>query len=634
MKAISSISPLLFLVVAACLGPSTVSDAGEDAGLVECAPLDAGCSDAQACCAGGSCHLGQCACVSMEGAACGGSNPVCCSGLTCNASGHCEAPCSGSRGSCRPPNDACQADGDCCSPAKCVNQKCQLWAPRCADDGDPCMTDTDCCGDSALGSRPQCVNRGSGKICHFGRKGESCNSTSPCLPSFACVVDAGVVVDAGTPADAGAGSDAGSDAGLLDDGGVIDLDAGTSLDAGAPVDAGTPPEPNGVCGVIGSPGTCTLRASTCAVGAACNPNSSANAGYDPCGIRYDGQSLYYRSPAMVCHSGVCSLPQLFEPCTSACGVSPGVSKKPQCVQMDTNSTVCLEQCTTDADCPGVFFPSGDLTSSMAIGLVSPVPLSMWCVPHPEKGKSFCQPRLCYEDGSALDNVGALYKPCDGVPNSLCIPHETRGLSDYFGSTGSATTLAFCQAIRPASAPTVGLPCDVRAGSETPNALCGADATCVGGVCQKTCDASLPGPDFPTCSDSQSCVNPYLGTDPLSAHQSGVCGATCDMFADEANSGCVTWCGGPRAKCQWQGLDKIARAAHCEPMSANPKSAGQTCKASIECGAGMLCWTNVSGQAPVCTQLCNQLAAPGASGACKTGSCQPLYDGADKIGACQ
>ncbi len=400
-----------------------------------------------------------------------------------------------------------------------------------------------------------------------------------------------------------------------------------------PVDAGTPTTV-GTCGVVGTPPTCTLRSATCALGASCDPNSSANQGYDPCSLQYSGGSLYYRAAGYACHSGVCALPQLNDTCTAKCSETPGATNKTVCAELDVNSKVCAVSCTTDADCPGVFYPNGNLASAQRFGVISHAPLTQWCVPHPELGKSVCQPRLCFEDAPDRNNEGFLFKACADVPNSICLPHETSTLSDYFGSSNTSTVLGFCHAVRPGTAPTVGQACDERSGTEAPDRLCGPDALCAGGRCQALCDASQPGGYFPACGPSQTCLNPYYGTDPLSGHQTGMCGVACDPFADEAHSGCTNFCGGPRARCQWQGLDKVPGPAHCVAMAAHPKPAGAPCTATGECGTGMICWSTANDNSnPVCTQLCSQAAAAGSADACRQGSCQPLYDGANRIGAC-
>ncbi len=583
----SSLALLVLPLLFGCpVPPPVVVEPEPDAG--QCSTLDAGCSDTQACCDGSSCSAGHCACVAVKGALCGGANPVCCTGLTCDATGRCQLPCDVD-GGCRSPGDTCTAPGDCCAPATCLNGTCDV-VERCKGNLDDCTADTDCCGDPAIGSRPACVTTTAGRKCRFSARGEACTTATPCAPNFAC------------------------------------LDAGT----------GVP----GSCGIEVPSPACTLNTATCARGAACDPNTNVNQGYDPCGIRNNGGTLQYRSQVLSCHGGVCDAPRLFESCNSACGVTPNESRRPaECVDLDTNSKVCLETCTTNADCGGQFYLD-DLTSSIDIGILSSgAPIAMWCVPHPDLNKSFCQPQLCYEDGApGRDDKRRLYQPCAGQPNSICLPQSARTYTDFFGDSVNSNTFGFCQAVSPDPAPSVGKACDVRAGTESPAALCGPDALCIGQRCQKLCDASVPEDGSPACAANETCVEPYSFPDTFSANQIGICSPRCDPFADETNSGCETWCGGPRSRCNWHGWDRPFVNAHCAPMAQQPKRIGEACDKTMQCETGALCWA-LAGAKAACVQLCDlEYKYPYYWPGCKIAgaTCKPYgtTSPSTKVGACQ
>ena len=170
-------------------------------GLIACRPTQQpGKADAGACgavgkaCSGSSCCTGLscvdsiCAC-GAEGDKCG-AQAACCSGLSCDGTDHCRAPCAQSVGACQPFGGACTGDTDCCASGTCHSGACEDPSTQltCKSDGEACATAADCCGDTAVGSRLDCVTGSDGgQICHFGKSGEACDDGRHCTPGLTCI---------------------------------------------------------------------------------------------------------------------------------------------------------------------------------------------------------------------------------------------------------------------------------------------------------------------------------------------------------------------------------------------------------------------------------------------------------------
>lgn len=589
-----------------------------------CADQAQACTGNSDCCSGLGCESGACTCHN-ESEVCGAGLAPCCSGTSCDGTGHCRAMCATSVGACQPFGASCTADSECCKGGTCNAGKCSDPAAvaTCGLEGATCATGNDCCGDATLKSKLDCVlATDGGHVCHLGLVGEPCDSQRHCDPLLTCIYP-----PPPPPPDAGPGVDAGDDAGIddggddagIDDGGVDSgvPDAG-GPDAG-PVDAG---EPVGTCTAPSTNHTCNLSSSTCSVGDPCNPNSSANQGYDPCYYRVQSNQLAYRNVEHICHGGICTDPYQGEPCSGACVQSVGDSRKTSCLSFFDGSKTCMPECSTSSDCRGSEYYDNYL--------YYPNTVTNYCV---NVGtKSGCQPELCFIEGQAgFDDPAVLYKPCMNHPDSLCLPR-------YVGSV--STILGFCEATRPdAGTSTVGQACDPTAGNESNAGLCGPDATCMGGRCVKLCDASqLGGAGTPSCPSDLTCIS-QQGLDLIADYQQGGCGDPCDPFADEGHNGCANYCGGPKARCEWLIQDPKPGLPHgmCTAALENPLAVGASCKrfAGIDpCVAGARCLTSGADGSQTCTKLCDPSPDAGPADGCPNGQTCNGFNGLTRSGYCQ
>ena len=479
-----------------------------------------------------------------------------------------------------------------------------------------CTTASDCCGTEAFGSRPDCVTGADGGgFCRFAQVGQACDSTRHCAPGVPCVFP---VVDAGVDAGMDAGVDAGPDDAGLDDGGADAGEDDGGVDAGA-ADAGTV-EPVGVCTRPSTTATCTLLSQTCNPGDSCNPNSATNQGYDPCFYRVVQNRLSGRSPVQVCEAGRCGLPAQGDPCSQTCSQTPGDPRRTVCTAGYDNDPLCMPACTTDTDCRGA--------NTYDSNLQNPQPITNLCVRY--GNASACQPALCFVDGSPnFGNPNVLYKPCVGHPNTVCLPR-------FVGS--NTALLGFCMAARPGGAPTVGQTCDPRAGVEATAATCGADATCLGGRCAAICDASqLGGAGTPACPSDQTCVSPQ-GLDLVTSYQFGGCADPCNPFTDLANSGCVNYCGGSSARCNWIiGDPKVGepRGVCGAAVKAPIPTGGECTRDPLDpCESGNFCLLSSNGVTRTCTRLCDPIAVAGAPDACPTGQSCTAFASFTRSGYCR
>jgi hypothetical protein len=557
------------LVVSACT-PSPSDNFGcADGGCEQvCLSKGTSCGDTSECCPGTSCFGGACTCSDLQGT-CGDGGQICCGALECDPSGHCDNKCTQPRGACSPFGGACSGDSDCCAPGKCASGSCvdsTAAMTTCGSEGAACATASDCCGTATIpGSQYDCVlGRDGGNICHFGVSGEHCDDTHHCLPWLICIP---------LPV-----PDAGMDDGGMDDGGMAD--AGVS----------------GTCGAPGNGAVVNLYSSRVNVGDKCDPNSTTNSGYDPCMFTVSGQNLAYRNTTLICHDGICTEPFLSEPCDNTCVQTPGDPRRTSCLAFYDGTNLCMPECQNETDCHG--------TERYDSASNNPQPVTHYCVNYGTK--SGCQPELCYIDGDMMDggltplgNPKNLYQPCSSHPDSLCLPRFEGDLSIILG---------FCTAVRPDAGSTVGQACDPRAGIDAPNSLCGPDATCLGGVCAKMCDAAQLGlAGTPACDASRSCISPQ-GLDLIADYQFGGCSISCDPFADLANSGCANFCGGPPTRCNWVISDNppTALRGYCGGALKTPIATGKPCVSGAvqPCEAGDYCLTGSDGVTRTCTKLCD------------------------------
>jgi hypothetical protein len=278
----------------------------------------------------------------------------------------------------------------------------------------------------------------------------------------------------------------------------------------------------------------------------------------------------------------------------------------------------LQQCNSTNDCG---------TALAVDPYNSFVPESAWCIS--AGASSVCQPVICYTDPAlqfnlGLDSQDLLYKPCPGLSNSLCVPQ-------YFNPVSGV--LGFCQQVEPdAGSSTVGQACQSYASFQTPDLLCGADATCLGGVCQKICDA-VGFDGGPGCPGSAACVSPQP-VNLVAGNQLGGCGSTCDAFADSAHSTCATFCGGPISKCQWYEGDNTQ--GYCGAESNPAIEVGQPCGGGPfdPCTSGALCLGLADG-GDSCAKLCSPTATASNSGdGCPDGQTCQLFTNYKNAGYCQ
>ena len=232
-------------------------------------------------------------------------------------------------------------------------------------------------------------------------------------------------------------------------------------------------------------------------------------------------------------------------------------------------------------------------------------------------------------GSGLkSDPSLLYQPCAGHPNTVCVPQYYGSLSSVFG---------FCQAVAPTTASTVGNACDTAVGPAYPDLLCGKDSWCMGGVCSPICDVQAGGTNgIPGCPASQTCVS-LQGVNLVSTYQVGGCDTPCDPWtADPTQSGCTTFCGGPRAKCDWVFGDRITGQplGYCAAQPKSPIGTGQDCSNAPDgCMQGDQCLTNSSGQS-LCYRICDTAATAGTADSCPSGqSCKKLFSSLVHPGYC-
>ncbi len=330
-------------------------------------------------------------------------------------------------------------------------------------------------------------------------------------------------------------------------------------------------------------------------------------------------NLALRGVYQYCDNGQCSLPRINETCTQKCDQAPGDSRKTRCTLYLDGTARCEPTCISDAQCPS----SGLFDQANA----NPPEMSTFCVNY--GGLAACMPQLCFiPNQPPLDSPSLLYAPCQGYPNSLCLPQYIADASEVLG---------VCQSVRPGSAPTVGEPCDMTAGQGNQAGLCGADAICQGGVCQKICDAVQGGTaNFPGCDPTQVCV-PEQGVNLVAGYQVGACGNTCDPLADEANSGCTTFCGGPPSRCNLIFGDPSPGEpyGYCASAASAPLPTGSACTQALidPCETGSGCIGDGQGNFQ-CIKFCNGSAAAGSVDACPSGQHCNLFQGLNKLGYCQ
>jgi hypothetical protein len=568
------------LLIGAC-APSPATNFGcADGGCEQvCLSKGTSCSDTDTCCPGTSCFMGACACGQLMDVCGGDGGQICCGDLECDPSGHCDNKCTQARGACQPFGGTCSSGADCCAPGTCNSGTCSdpAEAPTCGIEGAACATTSDCCGSANIpGSKLDCVlGTDGGNICHLGNTGEHCDSTHHCEPWLNCIVPVAPPMP-----------DAGMDDGGMDDGGSMG-------DAGV-VDAGV----TGTCGPPKTRAVCNLNSATCNVGDSCDPNSTVDQGYDPCFFLVDNtNSLNYRTTTLVCNFGYCTKPFLSDGCDDTCVQAPGDPRPTSCLDFYNGGKLCMPECQTDSDCHGT--EKYDSSSN------NPQSVTHYCVNYGTK--SGCQAELCYIDGDSVDGgltklgmPSNLYQPCSSHADSVCLPRFEADLSIIVG---------FCTAVRPdAGSSTVGQACDSRAGIEAPNSLCGPDATCLGGVCAKLCDAAELGSlGTPACDASRTCVSPQ-GLDLIADYQFGGCTESCDPFSDLEHSGCANFCGGPPTRCNWIISDNPPSAlrGYCGGALKTPIPTGQHCLSGAvqPCEAGDYCLLSSDGVTRTCTKLCD------------------------------
>jgi len=570
MKVARATVAVILVFAAACgrRGSTTTMPAGD--GSAECGAMGAACSGIT-CCTGFSCIGGQCSCAAHEGDVCN-ADSACCAGLSCDATNHCRMPCNSEAGACHALGEMCASDADCCAPGTCHLGNCRgtFLPATCASEGIACLADTDCCGSLDAGSRYACVSASDGgRVCHLGSAGESCDPSKPCSPGQTCIASVDGGVEGGSNSEAGGGAQV------------------------------------GVCGVVSMPSVCTLLSGSCAVWDTCDPENGTNQGYDPCFYRAQGQTLSPRPQILTCHGGRCNYPIQGEACTATCIQTAGDPRPTQCVGILDGTNMCLPLCNVDADCSGALAVDSKNNN--------PPLLTTYCVGYGSAAQA-CQPLVCYVGGQAgEDKPSMLYRPCPGRPNTLCIPQ-------FVGTTSSI--LGFCQAVKPGATSTVGKVCSQREGRESQEGLCGKDALCLGGVCQKICDASqLGAAGTPACDPAETCLTTQ-GVNLVADYQVGGCGTPCDPFADEDHSGCANFCGGPPSKCYWIIGDAVANQprGYCGAAAAHPIAAGQACgPSSVEpCEGGAYCLLNSDGITTSCAKLCDPTAASGSPDSCPKG----------------
>jgi hypothetical protein len=158
--------------------------------------------------------------------------------------------------------------------------------------------------------------------------------------------------------------------------------------------------------------------------------------------------------------------------------------------------------------------------------------------------------------------------------------------------------AYCQQIDPSTA--LGDRCDPSATRQN-GTLCGANALCVGGICQQICNRGrLMGPQ---CDTGAPCTL-YLGS-LTNDYAIGLCAPSCDFTALD-DGGCDSPPGKPAQKClrgpTGDGIcvallaDAGAMGSSCDPTaSIDPCVAGASCFGPLSDDAGgqyrclRMCW---------------------------------------------
>ena len=662
---------------------STSSSSGSTGTTGGCGQTGASCSVSNPCCTGYLCSGGgSCVLPGHEGDACDGT-VGCGNSLTCT-SGFCRASCS-STAVCLALGDDCSSGGTCCGALTCSNGICTTsHLPTCKGDGEACTTAADCCGDASAGTQFACVSAGDGgSICHLAALGDACDPTAnPCGPGLTCkpapVTTTGSSSSSSstvTSSSSGSGSGStsattasGSDSGSTSTGSNSGSTSATttsgsdsgSTSAGSDSGSTSSGSDSGSTGVNPTPTrtggtpptmTCQYTHTNPAGPTTCNITSSGCYAGDPCDPNND----------YCAKGGSLKCDPTSRTCTPQAGIFGDCSSTADCVQVGGNQalscsgntlfsvlfsdlygsgsgSICAPKCSSDSDC----------TTAIAIDSSNsnPPELSMLC--DQSGGVPACQPVLCWDgaatlDGSCTDpnnssdpycgsgltsDPSKLYQPCTGHPNTICVPQYYGDLSTVFG---------FCQAVAPTTASTVGNACDPAVSAAYPDLLCGADSWCMGGVCSPLCDVQQGGSNnIPGCSASQTCVS-LQGVNLVSTYQVGGCDTPCDPWtADATKSGCTTFCGGPRAKCDWVFGDRIAGQAlgYCAPEAKSPLGTGQNCgNDPTGCVQGDECLTNNSGQS-LCYRICDTTAAAGTADSCPSGqTCGQLFSSLVHPGYC-
>ena len=608
-------------------------------GGAACGSASALCSASSPCCTGLLCRAGSCVQPSHEGDACD-ATAGCANGLSCDATDHCHASC-GTTDLCRGLGDGCDGANPCCGSLTCAAGQCVApdAAAACGGDGDPCTTAADCCGDAAAGLQFACVpGPNGGHICHLGTLGEACDQSTPCGPALECQPSAPATTSASSGStsggsgstssgsgstSSGSSSTSSSSSGSTSSGSTSSSSSGSSStgstssgsgstssgsSSGSSGSTGIDPSPHvvdptaGTCvyanGRAGGPGTCSTTSANCYPGDGCNPNR------DYCN---KGGALVCDPTANVC----VPYDTTYASCShdADCHAPAGASHPQVCAATVLFGDACAPGCTTDADCTG----------AMPIDQANynPPNVSTFCDSN-GGGALGCQQILCWvspdlqAQGIPTD-TSVLYKPCPGHPNSVCVPQYWGDVTDMVG---------FCQATQPgAPASTVGQPCSNASSGLSSDVLCGPDATCLGGVCQAICDAAPYGEanGGPTCPASQTCISAQ-GLNLVSTWQVGGCGTPCDPWtADETQSGCASFCGGPAARCDWIFGDPISGQplGYCGKAPAAPAPEGGACTTDADCAQGASCLGDGQGGAE-CVRICDLQAAAGTPDSCPSG----------------
>ncbi len=379
-------------------------------------------------------------------------------------------------------------------------------------------------------------------------------------------------------------------------------------------------ETPGLCGLTRTNVACTLFTAGCSAGDSCNPNSSTNQGYDPCFYKVVGQNLGYRPQVLLCSGGLCSQPEEGDSCSGTCTQTVGDPRKTSCLSFYDGKKKCMPACGSDSDCRGSTFYDSNLANRQRV--------TNYCLNY--GGGAACQPALCFVEGqtTAVGDPAVLYKPCKDKPNTICLPR-------YVSS--NSTILGFCSPVSASPEATAGQACDPRAGREATRANCGPGAVCLGARCAAICDAAALGRGgTPTCGQDKTCISPQ-GLDLISDYQFGGCADPCDPFADLEHSGCVNYCGGAPAHCNWIIGDPVVGLprGYCGAGMKVPVKVGQTCVegAVDQCEPGAYCLGSSTSATRTCTRLCDPTVDGGTPDACAAGQTCTAFASFKRSGYC-